>query len=81
MGAVPRLEAAMTDATTGKPVTADDFRGKVVMLYFGYAQCPDVCPLTLQNLADVLGRLGKCREPTCACSSPPSTPTATRCRS
>ena len=58
-GAVPSLDLAMTDATTGKPVTAQDFRGKVVMLYFGYTQCPDVCPLTLQNLADVLKRLGK----------------------
>jgi protein SCO1/2 len=57
-GAVPPLELAMTDATTGQPITAADLRGKVVMLYFGYTQCPDVCPLTLQNLAGVLKRLG-----------------------
>ncbi len=49
----------MTDATTGQPVTAADFKGKVVMLYFGYTQCPDVCPLTLQNIGTILGQLGK----------------------
>jgi protein SCO1/2 len=31
----------------------------VVLLYFGYTFCPDVCPLTLSNVADILGRLGK----------------------
>ncbi len=53
------LAFAMTRAGDGKAVTAADFRGKVVLLYFGYTSCPDVCPLTLTNLADVLKRLGK----------------------
>jgi protein SCO1/2 len=57
-GAVPSLSLTMTDATTGTLVTAVDFRGRVVMLYLGYTQCPDVCPLTLQNIAIVLKRLG-----------------------
>lgn len=35
-----------------------DFRGKVVVLFFGYTQCPDVCPTTLASLRDVLGILG-----------------------
>ncbi len=48
----------MMDASTGKPVTATDFRGKVVLLYFGYTLCPDFCPTTLTNLADVLDKLG-----------------------
>ena len=30
-----------------------------MLLYFGYTMCPDFCPTTLTNLADVLGRLGK----------------------
>jgi protein SCO1/2 len=57
-GALPGLAFNMTDATTNKPVTAADFRGKIVMLYFGYTQCPDFCPTTLTNLADVVQDLG-----------------------
>jgi protein SCO1 len=57
-GAMPRLEFAMTRANDGKDVTADDFRGHVVILYFGYTNCPDACPTTLSDLATVLQRLG-----------------------
>jgi len=42
----------------GKPVTGEDYRGKVVLLYFGYTHCPDVCPLTLAHLHAVLQRVG-----------------------
>jgi protein SCO1 len=42
----------------GKPHTLADFRGKVVVLFFGYTQCPDVCPTTLAELADVMKQLG-----------------------
>lgn len=58
-GYVPPLSFNMMDATTGKPVTAADFQGKLVMLYLGYTQCPDVCPLTMQRVTEVLKRLGK----------------------
>jgi cytochrome oxidase Cu insertion factor (SCO1/SenC/PrrC family) len=37
---------------------ADHFRGRVVLLYFGYTNCPDLCPPTLMNIAAVLKRLG-----------------------
>lgn len=57
-GVLPPLELSMMDANTGKPVTAADFDGKVVLLYFGYTLCPDFCPTTLTNLADVLDKLG-----------------------
>jgi protein SCO1/2 len=57
-GSLPPLSFSMTDATTGKPVTAGDFLGKVTLLYFGYTLCPDFCPTTLTNLADVLKKLG-----------------------
>jgi protein SCO1/2 len=57
-GMVPPLSLAMTDVTTGKQVTAADFRGHVVLLYFGYTNCPDVCPTTLYNVDKVLRRLG-----------------------
>jgi len=42
----------------GTPRTLADFRGKVVVLSFGYTQCPDVCPTTLSELAAVMQKLG-----------------------
>ena len=54
-GAMPKLDFHMSAA--GKPVSAADFRGHVVALYFGYSHCPDVCPATLANLADMAGRV------------------------
>jgi protein SCO1/2 len=48
---------ALTDHT-GKARTLADFRGKVVVLFFGYTQCPDVCPTTLATLAEAKRRLG-----------------------
>ena len=57
-GALPALSFNMTDSMTSKPVTAADFHGKIVFLYFGYTQCPDFCPTTLTNLANVLQDLG-----------------------
>lgn len=38
----------------GKPRKLEDFRGKVVLLFFGYANCPDVCPTTLAKLGHVM---------------------------
>ena len=43
----------------GKPRTLADFRGKVVTVFFGYTQCPDVCPTTLTEMAEVMGLLGE----------------------
>jgi len=48
---MPRLSFHMSE--DGRPVTAQDFRSKVVALYFGYSHCPDVCPATLANLAQM----------------------------
>src|SRR4051812_30290089 len=36
---------------TGKPRHLEDFRGKAVVLFFGFTQCPDVCPTTLAEVA------------------------------
>lgn len=44
---------------TGKPRTLADFKGKVVAVFFGYTHCPDVCPVTLGELAMVANELGK----------------------
>lgn len=41
-----------------QPVSLIDFRGKVVMLYFGYTFCPDVCPATMVELRDAMEILG-----------------------
>jgi protein SCO1/2 len=43
----------------GKPHSLLDFRGKVVVLFFGYTHCPEVCPTTLADLAQVMRLLGK----------------------
>ena len=43
----------------GKTVSLIDFRNKVVLLYFGYTFCPDVCPITLSNLKLIMLELGK----------------------
>ncbi len=48
---------ALTDHT-GQARTLADWKGKVVVLFFGFTQCPDVCPTTLATMADVLKRLG-----------------------
>jgi protein SCO1/2 len=48
---------ALTDHT-GRPRTLADFKGKLVVLFFGFTQCPDVCPTTLATMADVVKRLG-----------------------
>lgn len=42
----------------GKPFHLRDLRGKVVLVFFGYTLCPDVCPLELQHMATALKRLG-----------------------
>ncbi|HKU53878.1 MAG TPA: SCO family protein [Rhizomicrobium sp.] len=55
-GAMPRLDFRMT--AEGKPVSAQDYRGKVVALYFGYTHCPDVCPATMANLTDMMAKVG-----------------------
>jgi len=40
-----------------KPVSLSDFRGKLVVMYFGFASCPDVCPTTLSIIASALKQL------------------------
>jgi protein SCO1/2 len=57
-GISPDLKFTMTRAEDGKEVTAADYRGKVTLLYFGYTFCPDICPTTLANVAEILKGLG-----------------------
>ncbi|MBY0573811.1 MAG: SCO family protein [Undibacterium sp.] len=48
---------ALTDQN-GKPRSLKDFRGKAVIMFFGYTQCPDVCPTTMVEMAKVMKELG-----------------------
>jgi protein SCO1/2 len=68
-GAPPPLHGVLLDSTTpaadftltaaeGRQVSLRDFRGKIVLLYFGYTFCPDVCPATLAEVRIALEALG-----------------------
>ena len=48
---------ALTDQN-GKPRTLQEFAGKVVVVFFGFTQCPDVCPTSMAELAEVKKLLG-----------------------
>jgi len=56
-GADYARDFSLTDAE-GKIRTLADFKGKAVVLFFGYAQCPDVCPTTMSEMAQVKQQLG-----------------------
>jgi cytochrome oxidase Cu insertion factor (SCO1/SenC/PrrC family) len=45
--------------SSGKERSLAEFKGKIVLIYFGYMFCPDICPTDLYNLASLLMRLGK----------------------
>ncbi len=46
-------------ATTGADFKIEDYRGKVVLLYFGFTTCPDICPTTLAEIRQVRSELGE----------------------
>nr|WP_241659353.1 SCO family protein [Extensimonas vulgaris] len=56
-GAEYARDLQLTDHN-GQPRSLKDFRGKVVVVFFGYTQCPDVCPTSLQELAEAKRLLG-----------------------
>ena len=56
-GAQFARDFALTDFTGSSRALAD-FKGKVVVVFFGYVQCPDVCPTTLSALREVREKLG-----------------------
>ncbi len=57
-GNVLPLVFRMTRAADGRELTQNDYRGRIVLLDFGYTNCPDYCPTTLTNAAEILRRLG-----------------------
>jgi protein SCO1/2 len=54
---MPAAEIKLTDFN-GAPFTLSSLRGKVVILYFGYTNCPDECPLTMAHLKMTMDILG-----------------------
>jgi protein SCO1/2 len=56
-GADYARKLALPDAD-GRVRSLDDFKGKVTVVFFGYTQCPDVCPTTMAELAQVKRSLG-----------------------
>jgi len=56
-GATFGRDFALTDPA-GQPRTLADYRGKAVAVFFGYTQCPDVCPTTLAAFAEATRSLG-----------------------
>jgi protein SCO1/2 len=48
----------LIDVRSGRQVTEQDFRGRWLLVFFGYTHCPDVCPTTLSDIADALVKLG-----------------------
>ena len=57
-GVMPNLAFSMIRANDSRIANAGDYQGKVVLLYFGYTHCPDICPTTLANITTALHRLG-----------------------
>jgi protein SCO1/2 len=57
-GVMPPLSFSLVRANDSARVGAGDYRGKTVLLYFGYTHCPDQCPTTLANVAAALRQLG-----------------------
>lgn len=56
----PASDASSGDfvlSSSSGPVSLKQFRGEVVLLFFGYTHCPDICPTTLNHVADALDML------------------------
>ena len=54
----PKPMPGFTLQSSNGPVSLNGFRGKYVLLYFGYTSCPDICPITLATLTQALAKLG-----------------------
>lgn len=52
---IPRY---LLQAPNGHSITNEDFRGRFQLISFGYTYCPDICPTTLVEMADILKQLG-----------------------
>jgi protein SCO1/2 len=57
-GADYARQLALTDARTEQPFLLSNLKGRIAVIFFGYTQCPDVCPTTLGALAETRRLLG-----------------------
>ncbi len=57
-GHLPNLKFSLL-GEGNKVITQDDLKDKTVLMFFGYASCPDVCPTTMAQLTEVLEKLGE----------------------
>lgn len=53
-GLMPELEFELTRAADGRQITEQAYQGKVTVLFFGFTNCPDICPVTLQKFSQAL---------------------------
>lgn len=58
MQSLAEAPAIDLQATTGETIGLNEFSGKLVVVYFGYTYCPDVCPTTLSTLDKALDEMG-----------------------
>lgn len=56
-GLMPELQFELTRAADGATVTGQDYRGRVTVVFFGFTNCPDVCPTTLARFSAALSKL------------------------
>lgn len=61
LGPSPVARDFTLEAADRGPIRLSDYRGRVVLLFFGYTSCPDVCPVTMAKLRQVVERLGERR--------------------
>jgi len=54
----PKPMPGFTLQSSNGPVSLDSFRGKYILVYFGYTSCPDICPITLATITQALAKLG-----------------------
>ena len=56
-GLMPELQFELTRAADGQTVTASAYADRVVVLFFGFTNCPDICPTTLARFSNALAQL------------------------
>lgn len=56
-GLMPSLEFELTRAADGEIVTGEDYQGRVTVVFFGFTNCPDICPMTMARFSAALSKL------------------------
>ncbi len=56
-GLMPELQFELTRAADGATVTGEDYRGVVTVVFFGFTNCPDICPMTMARFSAAFSKL------------------------